>query len=112
VIEAHIAVEDIAEVRPNMRAEVHLTAYKQRVTPMVNADVVRISADRLVDPKTGQPYYAAVLRVDPAQLAALPRVQLYPGMPAQVNIPTEERTAFDYLVGPLTQAFNQAFRQR
>ncbi len=112
VIEAQIAVEDIAEVRPNMRAEVHLTAYKQRITPMVNADVTRISADRLVDQKTGQPYYAASLRVDQAQLAALPQIQLYPGMPAQVNIPTEERTAFDYLVGPLVQAFNQSFRQR
>lgn len=112
VIEAQIAVEDIAEVRPNMRAEVHLTAYKQRITPMVNADVTRISADRLVDPKTGQPYYAASLSIDQAQLAALPQIQLYPGMPAQVNIPTEERTAFDYIVGPLVQAFNQSFRQR
>lgn len=112
IIEAQIAVDDIAEVRPNMRAEVHLTAYKQRITPMVHADVTRISADRLVDPKTGQPYYAASLRIDQAQLAALPGIQLYPGMPAQVNIPTEERTAFDYLVGPLVQAFNQSFRQR
>jgi HlyD family type I secretion membrane fusion protein len=112
VVEAQIAVEDIAEVRPNMRAEVHLTAYKQRITPMVSADVVQISADRLVDQKSGQPYYVALLRIDAKQLADLPHVQLYPGMPAQVNIPTTERTALDYIVGPLTQAFNQSFRQR
>ncbi|MBX3501688.1 MAG: HlyD family type I secretion periplasmic adaptor subunit [Alphaproteobacteria bacterium] len=112
VIEAQVAVEDIAEVRPNMRAEVHLTAYKQRITPMVNADVVQVSADRLVDQKSGQPYYVALLRIDQQQLADLPQIQLYPGMPAQVNIPTVERTALDYIVGPLVQAFSHSFRQR
>ena len=39
-------------------------------------------------------------------------VQLYPGMPAQVMIPTTERTAFQYIVGPLVMSFNQAFRQK
>ncbi len=112
VIEAQVAVEDISDVRPNARAEVHLTAYKQRITPIVNGDVVQISADRLMDQKTGQPYYVALVRIDKDQLAKLPNIQLYPGMPATVMIPTEERTAFDYLVGPLVQSFNHSFRQR
>jgi membrane fusion protein, type I secretion system len=112
VVEAQVNVDDISDVRPNARAEVHLTAYKQRITPIVNGDVVQISADRLVDQKTGQPYYVAIVRVDKDQLAKLPHIQLYPGMPATVMIPTVERTAFDYLVGPLVQSFNHAFRQR
>lgn len=112
VVEAQVNVDDISDVRPNARAEVHLTAYKQRITPIVNGDVVQISADRLVDQKTGQPYYVATVRVDKGQLAALPHIQLYPGMPATVMIPTVERTAFDYVVGPLVQSFNHAFRQR
>ncbi len=112
VVEAQIAVEDISDVRPSMRAEIHLTAYKQRITPMVNGDVIQISADRLTDQKTGQPYYVALLRIDQKQLAELPNIQLYAGMPAQVIVPTVERTAFDYLVGPLMQSFTQAFRQR
>jgi HlyD family type I secretion membrane fusion protein len=112
VVEAQVAVEDISDVRPRMRAEIHLTAYKQRITPMVEGEVVRISADRLTDQKTGQPYYVALLRMNQQQLAELPQVHLYPGMPAQVMIPTQERTAFDYLVGPLVQSFNESFRQR
>lgn len=112
VIEAQVAVDDISDIRPNMRAEVHLTAYKQRITPTVAGDVAQISADRLVDPKSGQPYYVALVRLDKQQLTKLPHVQLYPGMPATVMIQTEERTAFDYLVGPLVQSFNSAFRQR
>ena len=38
------------------------------------------------------------------------RVRLYPGVPATVMFPTVERTAFNYLVGPLSQSFNRAFR--
>jgi HlyD family type I secretion membrane fusion protein len=112
VVEAQVAVDDIGDIRPNMRAEVHLTAYKQRITPTVAGDIAQISADRLVDPKSGQPYYVALVRLDKQQLAKLPQVRLYPGMPATVIIQTEERTAFDYLVGPLVQSFNAAFRQR
>jgi membrane fusion protein, epimerase transport system len=111
-VEARVAVEDISDVRPEMRAEVHLTAYKQRILPIVHGDVVQVSADRLTDPKTGEPYYTVLVRLDEAELRELPQVRLYPGMPAMVMIPTEERTAFDYIIGPLVMSFNQAFRQK
>jgi HlyD family type I secretion membrane fusion protein len=111
-IEAQIAVEDISDIKPNMRAEVHLTAYKQRIVPIIHGDVTQISADRLTDPKTNNPYYIAFVRVDQGELDALPNVKLYPGMPATVMIPTIQRTAFDYIVGPLVMSFNHAFRQK
>ncbi|WP_312014524.1 HlyD family type I secretion periplasmic adaptor subunit [Bradyrhizobium sp. AUGA SZCCT0283] len=111
-IEAQIAVEDISDIKPNMRAEVHLTAYKQRIVPIVHGDVVQVSADRLTDPKTNNPYYIAFVRIDEGELAALPNIKLYPGMPATVMIPTIQRTAFDYVVGPLVMSFNHAFRQK
>ncbi len=111
-IEARVAVENISDVHPNAVAEVHLTAYTQRITPMVHGEVIQVSADRLTDERTGVPYYTALVRINRDELAALPGVKLYPGMPAQVMIPTVERTALDYLIGPLTQSFNTAFRQR
>jgi HlyD family type I secretion membrane fusion protein len=111
-IEAQVPVEDISEVRPNMKAEVHLLAYKQRIVPVVSGRVTQVSADRLVDPKSNAPYYIVLVRLDEAELAKLPQVKLYPGMPASVMIPTEARTAFDYLVGPLTMSFNKSFRQK
>jgi hypothetical protein len=42
----------------------------------------------------------------------IPNAKLYPGMLATVTIRTIERTAFDYVVGPLTMSFNGAFQQR
>ena len=111
-IEAQIAVEDISDIKPNMRAEVHLTAYKQRIVPIIHGDVIQVSADRLVDPKTNNPYYVAFVKVDENELAAMPNIKLYPGMPATVMIPTVQRTAFDYIVGPLVMSFNHSFRQK
>ena len=111
-IEAQIAVEDISDIKPNMRAEVHLTAYKQRIVPIIHGDVIQVSADRLTDPKTNNPYYVAFVKVDENELAAMPNIKLYPGMPATVMIPTVQRTAFDYIVGPLVMSFNHSFRQK
>lgn len=111
-IEAQVAVEDISDVHPNTRAEVHLTAYKQRIVPIIHGDVIQVSADRLTDPKTNNPYYTTFVRIDQDELAAMPNIRLYPGMPATVMIPTVQRTAFEYIVGPLVTSFNHAFRQR
>jgi membrane fusion protein, epimerase transport system len=111
-VEAQIAVEEIADVHPGMRAELHLTAYKQRLVPTIHGEVITVSADRLTDPKTNNSYFIASIRPDFAELATLPAVRLYPGMPATAMIPTESRTAFEYLLGPLTTSFTHAFRQK
>ncbi len=111
-VEVQVAVEDISDVHLGMRAEMHLTAYKQHIVPTIHGEVVQISADRLTDARTGNAYFVASIRPDMADLAQLPGILLYPGMPATVMIPTESRTAFDYLIGPLAMSFSHAFRQK
>lgn len=112
VVEARVAVEDIAEIRPGMAAEVLFPSYKQRITPRLNGSVKEVSADRFVDDRTQIPYYLTLVEVDPVQMSEAPQIQLYPGMPATVMITTIERTALDYLVGPLVESFNTSFRQK
>lgn len=111
IIEAQIPVEDISELKPNMHADVHLIAYKQRITPVVAGEVLQISADRIIDSRTGAPYYTALVKVDEREVALIPNGKLYPGMPATVIVPTTQRSAFEYFVGPLMMSFNKAFRQ-
>ena len=112
VVEAKVRVEDIADIAPGMRGEVHFTSYKQRVTPLIHGSIRSVSADRLTDERTQIPYYVAEIAVDEAELAANPEIQLYPGMPATVAITTRERTALDYLLGPLTASFDRSFREK
>lgn len=112
IVEAQIGVEDIADIRPGARAEVRLIAYKNRSTPTIAGQVTQVSADRLLDNRSGSPYFLAQIRIADGELAALPEIKLYPGMPTSVMIPTVERSAFDYLVGPLLSSFDHAFRQK
>ncbi|MER8898821.1 HlyD family type I secretion periplasmic adaptor subunit [Mesorhizobium sp. M0676] len=112
IVQAQVKVEDISSLRADMTAEVRFTSYKQRSIPVIHGRVTRISADRVTDSKTGLPYYLADVAVDPAELAAAPQIALYPGMPASVMIVTEERTALDYILGPLAVSFHSAFRQK
>lgn len=112
VVEANLGVDDIKDVRPGMRAEVRLTAYKQRTVPIVFGEVTHVSADRLTDSKTGTPYYLVQIKLDENDLKRYGGIKLIPGMAAEVAIPTGKRTALDYLIRPLTDSLNRSFRER
>jgi HlyD family type I secretion membrane fusion protein len=111
-IEAQVAVDEISDVHPGMRAEIHLTAFKQRIVPSLRGRVTQVSADRLNDPKTGSPYYVATIKPNLEELAGLDGVKLHPGMPATVMLPTDSRTAFEYIMGPLAASFRHSFKQK
>jgi len=111
VVEARVNPLDIDVVRRGLLAKVQFTAYKSRHTPTVDGIVTRISADSLTDNQTGMSYYMARIVVSKEQLDRLGGVDLTPGMPAQVMIITESRTAFDYIITPLVDSFDRAFRE-
>ncbi len=103
IVLAQVEPQHIDVVYPGLRAEVILTALNQRTTPHLNGEVITVSADRLEDQRTGMPYYSAQVRIDRGELAALDRVQLHPGMPADVLLITGQRTLIEYLLQPLTE---------
>ena len=112
VIEARVAPADIDVVHPGLAADVHLLAYRSRHLPRIRGEVRKVSADRLTDPHTGQPYYTAQIVVDKALLASVaPEVELTAGMPAEALILTGERTMLDYLVEPVQLTFRRALRE-
>jgi HlyD family type I secretion membrane fusion protein len=112
VLEAQVRVEDIDRLRPGLETVVHLTAFRERVTPIVQGTVSKVSADRLMDQRTGAPYYVIEVTIKLDELPPERRKALYPGMPAQVIVPFGERSALDYLVRPLSDSMIQAFREK
>jgi HlyD family type I secretion membrane fusion protein len=112
VIEGQVKPEDIEGLQPGARAEIRLTAYKQRTVPTVRGTVSKLSADRLTDPRTGAGYYEIQVALDADALDGLPGVRLSPGMPAEIMVPTKDRTALDYLLAPLTAGFDRALREK
>jgi HlyD family secretion protein len=113
VVEAEVRPEDIDRVHEGLPAQVRLLPYKQRRTPPLEATVIYVSADRLVDKRTNQPYYAAKLRVDEAALAALGSdVKMVPGMPSEAMIKTGATTVAIYALSPVLDSFHRAFREK
>lgn len=111
VIEARVAVEDIDEVQRGTFADVRLSAFSQRSTPLVQGEISYVSADRLVDEATRLPYFTVQVTVGERALAEAGNLHLYPGMPAEVFIRTRERSALDYLLEPLTNSLRRAARE-
>ena len=111
IIEARIRPEDINHVHDGSEADIRLTAYKQRTTPLVQGSVVYVSGDRMVDEQTKQPYYVVHVDVSAASLARGGNLTLQAGMPAEVYIRTDERSTFDYLTAPVTSYLRRAMRE-
>ncbi|APO55852.1 HlyD family secretion protein [Bradyrhizobium diazoefficiens] len=110
IVTARLRPEDIDVVHPGLSAEVHLVPYNQRRVPRLKGTVVHISADRLLDKRTDQPYYATKIRIDDGQIAAND-IQIVPGMPVQVFITTGRGTVALYALRPLLDSFRGAFRE-
>jgi len=109
VVTARVRPEDIDVVRPGLSAEVSLLPYNQRRVPRLKGVVTHVSADRLLDKRTDQPYYATKIHVQDPQVAEINGIRIIPGMPAQVFIKTGRGTVALYALKPLLDSFNNAF---
>lgn len=112
IVEARINVDDIDDIHPGLEASIRLTAFKQRITPVVKGSVTYVSADSLKDQDIRfPPYYLTYIEIDDQSLLEAGSLQIYPGMAVQVMITTKKRTAMDYFLSPLTDYTNKAFRE-
>lgn len=111
VLEVRIQPIDIDVVHPDLPATVHFVAYNQRTTPVVDGKVTRVSADAVTEERTGFTYFSATVEVEADQLARVPNVKLYPGMPIEAAIVTGSRTMLAFLLQPLTDSLSRAFRE-
>jgi HlyD family secretion protein len=110
IVTARVKPEDIDVVHPGLNADVHLLPYNQRRAPRLTGTVTHVSADRLVDKRTEQPYYATKIRVQDTRMAAND-IRIIPGMPAQVYITTGHGTVALYALRPLLDSFHGAFNE-
>lgn len=111
IVDARVRPQDVDLVTVDMRARIVLSAFSQRNLPQLFGTVRSISADRLVDERTGEPYFLAKIFVDPVEVSALAdEIELVAGMPAEVMILTGERTFMDLMLRPLSSSIRRSFR--
>ena len=111
VIHVNLPTNEIEHVTEGMKAEIRFPAFHSRKIPVIIGILDRISRDRLVDEATKQPYFLGIVSLEKVDIPDEYRGKVMAGMPAEVIISTGERTAFSYMVSPLTDSLRKSFRE-
>jgi len=112
-VEAQVQPKDIAGVRAGQAATVKLSAYDYTIFGSLKGRVKFISADTVKDEsrRDAAPHYKVTLAVDMNALSDRQRsIELRPGMLADVELHTGEKTILTYLMKPLYKS-REAFRE-
>jgi HlyD family secretion protein len=111
-VEVKIAPRDIDQVYVGQTAIMRFAAFNQKTTPEIDGKISVVSADIMQEQRTGASYYSARVLLKPEELAKVGSAKLVPGMPVDVFIKTQGRTALSYLVKPLRDQAERAFKER
>lgn len=112
-VEARVRPEDIANIRPGQEATVKLSAYDYTIYGTLKGRVDVISADTFKDERRpeSEPHYKVTVRVDLNDLSdRQAAMEIRPGMQAQAELHTGEKTVLQYLLKPLYKS-REAFRE-
>lgn len=111
-VEARIAPQDIDQVRIGQKALLRFSAFNQRTTPEIAAEVSLVSADISQDQRSGASYYTVRITPTTTKVAQLDGLKLVPGMPVEGFIQTGDRTVISYLTKPLSDQFFRTWREK
>ena len=109
VLEAKVAPKDIAFIRPDQAATVKFTAYDFSIYGGLEAKVENISPDTIVDER-GNAFYLVRVRTTQPNFNA--RMPIIPGMTAEVDILTGNKTVMSYLLKPVLKGKAYALSER
>lgn len=112
IIQAQISPNDVESVRAGMRADIRFPSFHTKVLPVIFGQITTVSKDRLTDEQSKQPYFLARIAVADHDVPREIKGTLTAGMPAEVMVPTGERTVASYLVRPLENRFRKALREQ
>ncbi|HHX8520424.1 HlyD family type I secretion periplasmic adaptor subunit [Vibrio diabolicus] len=107
LVEARVNPQDIDLVNPGQQAHIRLTALNARTLAPLDGTVLTISADKLSQ-ENQEDFYLARIAISQEDVA---KHRLTSGMNAEVLILSEPRTPLSYLIKPITESMNRAFRE-
>lgn len=109
ILEAKIAPKDIAFLRPGQPVMVKFTAYDFSTYGGLEAKLENIGADSITDEK-GNTFFVVKVRTIKSSLGA--NLPIIPGMVAEVDIITGQKSILAYLLKPVLKAKQSAFTER
>ena len=112
VVSVRIQPQESDKVVLGAPAHIRFPSIHDRQLGNLNGTVTYLSADRLADERSGQPYFLVRVAPDTDSLAALKNHVLLPGLPADVMIESGQRTMLQYLISPIIEAFDHSMREQ
>ena len=112
IVEGQVLPTDVDDLLVGQSARVKLSGLQQRTTPELTGKLQYVSADSMLDERSGMTYFIIRVSIAAEELAKLPSDGLIPGMPAEVFVQTGERTALEYLLQPLSDTIDRAWREK
>lgn len=109
-IQVQVNPQDIDQIHLGQETALRLSAFNQRTTPELKGSVKLIPADLVTDQRTGIQTYPVRIEISKEELAKLGDLKLMPGMPVESFIRTGYRSVASYLMKPLTDQMQRAFR--
>ena len=110
LVEARIAPQDIAFLRPGQPATIKLTAYDFAIYGGLQAELDHISADTITDDNDNTFYLVRVRALDGEEVNQ--QLAVIPGMTAQVDIMTGKRTVMQFMLKPVLRAWSDSMGER
>ena len=112
IIEVEINPKDIAYVLPGQEAIIKLTAFDFSKFGSLNGEVITVGA-YTIQKEDGTFWYICQIAVEENGFTSLGKnIQILPGMVAEADIVSGEKTVLNYLLQPVTKVANEAFRER
>ena len=111
-VDAMIPVQAIDKMIPGLDVDIAFPAFNHAQTPNIPGRVKTISADRLLDEASKEPFYLAQVEVTPDGMGLLGTNHIRPGMPATVTIKTGERNLMSYLLKPMLDRVDSSFKEQ
>jgi len=116
IVEAKVRPSDIAMLKKGLSASIRFDAFDYTVYGAVSGKVAYISADTLKeDTRTGEQTYYRVHVVtsgNPVKTRTGRTVEILPGMTAQVDIRTGDRTVLEFILKPLRKTLTESLGER
>lgn len=111
IVDVAVSPTDIDQLRDGQQAVIRFPAFSAQTTPELTATIFYIGADRRSDERSGAGFFDVRLRVSETEMRKLGPLKLKVGMPVEAYMQTGRRSLLSYLVKPLVDQVNRAFRQ-
>lgn len=111
VVEGRLSPNQVEDVSEGMAARVWLSALSWREQRPLPATLAWVSADSIVEPRTGQRHYLARIEFTQPRTEIEQKTRLMPGMRTDILLLTGQRTLLDTLLDPILRNVKRAFRE-